>query len=752
MRRTLVTASVVIALGVPGGARVPGAYAAPPPVTGLAWCAGSRSCLQWSRAPGAWRYRVLRGDAFGFALTRDASADSCVAGTYGRAASGATLAPAPAPGSLFWYVVTARDEAGADGPAGAGSDGPRVVDPAGGCAGACLPPESACAADADCCGEVCSGGRCVDVSDVSGGAPAHPSLRTGGYDYDHDALLADPTKADWLAEHHDWILGLQDQAPPAGTDPATGLPRVQKLSEFLYDRIKARNPGATFYQYVPMHTMLTWHRAYLEAWAAAQGHDPEDLWCHYVCDVHQSTRSTQCVDAATGQPCTASTPAGSRVTATVFRRTPGHGGTPADCATVGPIVAGTPVWLVDEHGAGAFHPAGSGTVREGNTGAASAATRAAARLKSHWHAGAYEAVCPVRPRFREAYARLAEEMNRVGAARDKWADGVLLDSFEGTLAGDVKSHLEYVREIRDAGGTTCASARAVQGDALARAVAEVEAHLRAASGKPAMDVIPNGADVDNFFRADREWYYADLYRDRFGAPPTYDSGSVEFLVTTALSSTARIPRLRELHDAMSRGTRAPATFFVNSQSNFAEGTWPVYADPYPGGCTRQAGTTAIPWRWSQFVLATHYLVNHPRAVFGYHKGSAASYGTYGAGYADSHWDPALGADLGAPAPGTSACDGTLVSTDAWGESIGGSDRFYVCRETPEYTLLARNYAHGLVLAKFPAVSGVCRHGYQRLPVRLPRTMRPVLGDGSLGPPTDTVDLGWTEGAILVDAE
>ncbi len=585
---------------------------------------------------------------------------------------------------------------------------------------------------------------------VLAAGPTHPSINTGGYDYDPQVLLNDLKKADWLATHHDWVIGLQTQGVPTGTDPHTGLPRVQKLPEVLFDRMKAANPEVRFFQYLPAFT-LNWQQGYIDAWMRAKGRPVEDAWCHYRCDVQLKTRATQCVDAVTGQPCTPTTPPASKVAAQVFRKVRGYGGTAAECAAMSAETLNTAAWLVDdETGAGTYVMAStSGGVREGSIGPGTGSEPSRSRMRSTWLGGAHPAACPRSDDFVEAYAALATEMIRVARpAATKWADGLLLDTFEGIADSTWRVQLNWVSEYRAAGGTTHEAARRIAVDDLAALQDAVETALRGASGAP-VRVLANAGDVDYVFRASPAGY-ADLYHERFGRPDDYDEVSVEFLLTTALSSTARIPRLRQLFDQMNAGTREPVATFVNSQSNFTEGTWPAYEDPYPGSCSRQTSAGAIPWRYSHFVLATHYLVRHDNGVFSYHKGSAANYGTYGSGYAASHWDPALRANLGLPAYGTPLCDGLTVAHDYWGRAIGGSTRFYVCRQGKDETLLARNFSRGFVLAKFPAVSGICRHGAERRTVLLPRPLRQVQADGSLGPVVTSVTLGWTEGAIFVN--
>ncbi len=122
-------ARALAALAALATAVLSGATAAqsPPEVTGVSWCPGGKTCLQWSAAGGATEYRLYRGDRGSLAALADSGVDSCRVGRYFDTQTGATLLDVPPPGTMYWYVVTAYGPGG-EGTAGAGASGERVVD------------------------------------------------------------------------------------------------------------------------------------------------------------------------------------------------------------------------------------------------------------------------------------------------------------------------------------------------------------------------------------------------------------------------------------------------------------------------------------------------------------------------------------------------------------------------------------------------------------------------------------------------
>ncbi|MCP3980080.1 MAG: lamin tail domain-containing protein [bacterium] len=112
-------------------ATVPARAAVPDEVHSLEWCPFTKNCLQWSSTPGALDYLLYRGGAGDLLALLGAAAAGCTAGTFAEPTADAGLDD-PAPGSLHWFLVTARNADG-EGPAGDASSGPRSVNGNGSC-------------------------------------------------------------------------------------------------------------------------------------------------------------------------------------------------------------------------------------------------------------------------------------------------------------------------------------------------------------------------------------------------------------------------------------------------------------------------------------------------------------------------------------------------------------------------------------------------------------------------------------------
>src|SRR5437667_15215 len=78
----------------------------------VTWCPGAKDGLTWSSVPEASGYVVYRGGPETLTDLLTAAADSCEAGRFASTSTGASLRAAPAAGTLFWYLVTAANEAG----------------------------------------------------------------------------------------------------------------------------------------------------------------------------------------------------------------------------------------------------------------------------------------------------------------------------------------------------------------------------------------------------------------------------------------------------------------------------------------------------------------------------------------------------------------------------------------------------------------------------------------------------------------
>jgi len=111
----------------------PVAAAPPGEVAQLGWCADSKDCLEWSEVAAASDYVVHRGQATDLPRLLVDAVASCSVGAFVEPTTGAILDD-PTPGALHWFLVAARNVDG-EGGAGAATDGPRVLDGDGPCAG-----------------------------------------------------------------------------------------------------------------------------------------------------------------------------------------------------------------------------------------------------------------------------------------------------------------------------------------------------------------------------------------------------------------------------------------------------------------------------------------------------------------------------------------------------------------------------------------------------------------------------------------
>lgn len=140
-------------------AMIPSAAAALGEVTNLLWCAGPKSCLQWSPVGGANQYLVYRGEWASLPCILNPTIDSCDHGAVVTTTTGTTIPENPAAGRFFWFVVTAADGSG-EGTPGAATSGPRSVEDTGACLPACAPSGSSCSVGGDCCSSHCFAGTC----------------------------------------------------------------------------------------------------------------------------------------------------------------------------------------------------------------------------------------------------------------------------------------------------------------------------------------------------------------------------------------------------------------------------------------------------------------------------------------------------------------------------------------------------------------------------------------------------------------
>ncbi|HEX4825432.1 MAG TPA: SUMF1/EgtB/PvdO family nonheme iron enzyme [Candidatus Polarisedimenticolaceae bacterium] len=141
---------------------------APPEVTNLMWCSGSKACLQWDAAAGATNYKVYSGRISTMPGLLNVTNDSCLSLTPATPTTGPALTDTPPPCSLFWYLVDAVNASG-EGTVGNATAGPRLLNSSGSC-GTCASTGSACTDDDSCCSGRCFGGTCQDACCAAAGS------------------------------------------------------------------------------------------------------------------------------------------------------------------------------------------------------------------------------------------------------------------------------------------------------------------------------------------------------------------------------------------------------------------------------------------------------------------------------------------------------------------------------------------------------------------------------------------------------
>ncbi len=339
-------------------------------------------------------------------------------------------------------------------------------------------------------------------------------------------------------------------------------------------------------------------------------------------------------------------------------------------------------------------------------GGGSAKTLSESRLITRWNGG-WDGINPSSNTFRKAFQALALYVVTVkGSNPEKYADGLFLDTFE-SVAEDKNwtSHPENTIELKDTGTVEEIYAQ-VRKD-LVDSKVELTNFLRSATGNQNFRVNVNAAEVD---------YVYNQFKTLYG---TYRSKlmdlSIEYLITTT-SNTKRIVRLQQLYDDMENGRK----FFIRSQTNYSP-------------------ARAIPFGFTQFILATHYLINHPNASFFYHYGNAGNYGGYPYGNPrPTHWNRNMEVNIGVPV--------TRQKNDYW--NTPNTNRFYEFSSGSGYVILAREYSNALVLAKFGR-GGFSNIGTNSASYQLPGKFYRLRADNTYGPAITSITLGESEGAILI---
>ncbi|MDQ1283670.1 MAG: hypothetical protein QG620_18 [Patescibacteria group bacterium] len=475
------------------------------------------------------------------------------------------------------------------------------------------------------------------------GAQNYSHIKTGGFDYDYNLALNSSTEAEWLATHHDMVIGLQDYA-------------TSKLAESVYNNMKTANPDVKFLTYIPFNTVLPAMSTWMENWCDVNGRIKEDLYYHYYFDTDVRLRNNQIVNYK------------------------GYGG---------------------------------GT----------ASTLAQSRVPSVWHSGLYPNINPTSQTFRDAYQAMALEFMTVDVNEGKFTDGIFLDTFDGTVDDYFNLHLENTIEMRTLELIDSTTARNRAQNDLIDARDELEYYLSIQTSRESR-VIPNAAEADYVFGS-----RASLYANRYTS--SYNEMGIEYLVSSVYTSTLRIPRLKQLYDSMVNGI----LYFNNSQTNY---------NTRFGFTGSDDDLTEEEWLgFNQYILAIHYLVNHPNGYFSFHRGSAGYYGGEAGSMRTTHWRNNIEYDIGNPV--------VRQGVDSWGQS--NTNRFFVFADGElQYQVLGREYQNALALAKFGNVGGWANIGANPLIHQLGGNYQRLQIDNTLGPVISEITLGFGEGAILIKAD
>ncbi len=424
------------------------------------------------------------------------------------------------------------------------------------------------------------------------------------------------------------------------------------INETVYDAMKSANPNIKFMPYIAYNTYELSIQNWIKNWCERNGYNFEDTFYHYFYDTEVKLR----------------------------------GSSPSTILIKG-YVGGT------------------------------AKTLQEARVPSTWASYSFGIsqitgevtrfnINPTSRVWRLGYqAYILENRIKINASKGKYADGIFLDSFDGTVYETFSLQLERTIEMRNLGKYTRAVANAQVSNDLIAAMKDLKTYLSDQAGRTILTV-PNTGDVDGFYQW-RKFIYEDRLSD-------YSHVMVEYMVRAG-SSNYRIKRLQQVYDTM---VNKGLVFFARNETSILD----------------------ISEKVNQFLIASHYLINHPNYNLTYHRGSASFYGGSPAGQLyTTHWHKNLEYDIGTPIQRS--------GQDYWGAS--NTDRFFIFASGIDYTIVGREYANALVLAKFGNMGGVANAGTNPTTHPLNGTFRLLQPDNSLGSPITEITLGASEGAILI---
>ncbi len=540
-----------------------------------------------------------------------------------------------------------------------------------------------------------------------------PHIKTFGFDY--VPLNNRLDEAIWLAQHHDWIIG-------GGNWDAA-----------LYNAVKGTNPNTKGMRYLAYHSVGYNQGSWMENWAINNGFSPEDIYYHYTVDTPVRIMNSEATSGSIGvinieqsNPAVIELirrhdlPAGARLVVTdsdgsthpidgvphlllpiqgqrdrYYLYTDTASPQPVD-GTSFPVFSGDWTYTTDDDGEIIVPGYPNGW----------APTAFDSRARVRWNHG-WPGINVSSTVFRRAFEALALERLTIVGMADTYMDGLFLDTFDGMANdGSWTSHLENTMELNPDGNLSLEDVYAVVRQDLTDAKMELETFLKQNISNSFV-VNVNAADVDIVYH-----WSPDVYMDYRDATMHL---SIEYLITST-SNTNRIPRFVQAYDDMENGRE----MFIRSQTNLAP-------------------PTEIPYNFTGFILASHYLINHPNAHFMYHVGNAGNYGGYPYGnFKTTHWHKNMEINIGVPLAKT--------GTDYWGDT--DTNRFYEFASGSGYKVLAREYSYALVLANFDS-GGWDNIGNNPTTLDLGGEYYPLLADNTNGPAITSITLGSSEGVILL---
>ncbi|MCF6307734.1 MAG: T9SS type A sorting domain-containing protein [Flavobacteriaceae bacterium] len=542
-----------------------------------------------------------------------------------------------------------------------------------------------------------------------------PHIKTFGYDY---AVLSDRLdQAVWLAQRHDWIVG-------GGQWDAA-----------VYNAVKGANPNTKGMFYLAYHSISYSQGNWMENWATNNGLNPEDIYYHYTVDTPVRILDTEytpwpgtpgVVNIEQSNPAVIELvrrydlPAGARLIVTdMDGATHPINGVPhlllpiqgqrdkyylfTDTASPQPV-DGTS--FPNFSGDWTYTTADDGEIIVPGYPNGWAPTAFDSRARVRWNHG-WPGINVSSNVFRRAFEALALDRLAIPGLANTYMDGLFLDTYDG-IANEAfwTSNLENTMELNPDGSLSEEDVYIIVRQDLADAKMELEVFLKQ-NISDSFVINVNAADVDMVYN-----WMSNIYMDYRDETMHL---SIEYLITSTTNRN-RIQRMVQMYDDMDNGRE----MFVRSQTNFAP-------------------PTEIPYNFIQFILASHYLINHPNAHFMFHKGNAGNYGGYPYGnFEPTHWHPNMEINIGVPIAKTSA--------DYWG--ITNTDRFYEFASGSDYQTLAREYSNALVIAQFGS-GGWANIGNNPVTHQLDGEYYPLLDDNTNGPAITSITLGQSEGVILL---